>query len=329
MDEAGFEVEAEGESGAGSGDAVGHLPVLMDAVMRLLSPATGERVVDCTLGRGGHAEALLRAVGASGGLTGFDLDGGNLAFARSRLEALTAAGGPAAGAGLRLVHGSFASLATALPEGERVDVLLADLGVASNQIDEPSRGMSFRVADAPLDMRMDRDSGGPTAADLMNEAPVEQIADWLWRYGEERLSRRIARKIGEARSRSPIRTTGDLSRIVRAAYGPSGRKQRIDPATRAFQAIRIVVNGELDALDRLLQALPGRMADGGRAALIAFHSLEDRQVKRAMQRWAGDGRGEALTRKPLVADAAEQARNRRSRSAKLRVFRFGAGPATG
>ncbi|MEM7682198.1 MAG: 16S rRNA (cytosine(1402)-N(4))-methyltransferase RsmH [Planctomycetota bacterium] len=314
----------------GAGQDVGHQPVLLAEVMALLAPRPGERVVDCTLGRGGHAEALLRAVGANGAggsLTGFDLDPENLAYARGRLEALVAQGGDCDGALLRLMHGSFANLATALSRDEKIDVLLADVGVASNQIDDPARGMSFRSADAPLDMRMDSSSPGPTAADLLAEAPVEQIADWLWRYGEERLSRRIARKIGEARAAEPIRTTGALSRLVRSCYGPGGRKQRIDPATRTFQALRIVVNGELESLERLLQGLPGRVANGARVGVIAFHSLEDRLVKQAMARWTDRGLGASARRKPVTATAEEVERNRRSRSAKLRVFRFDAGSA--
>ncbi len=293
--------------------AVGHVPVLMRAVLEVLSPRAGQTAVDCTVGRGGHALELAQRLGPTGRLIALDVDPGNLAFAQARLAGVSCA--------VKFVHASFAALPSVLEElgVAKVDLLLADLGFASNQMDDPARGLSF-AGDGPLDMRLDPTRPG-TAADLVNQLPERELADLIYQYGEERLSRRIARKIVEARRQSPMRTTTDLARIVRSAVG-GPRHQRLDPATRTFMALRIAVNGELDALDALLGHLPRVLAPGGAAAIISFHSLEDRRVKQALVGFKQAGRAEVLTKKPITADDEEILANPRSRSAKLRGMRW-------
>lgn len=309
----------------------GHTPVLVEATLERLSPGPGEVMLDATVGRGGHAEAILPRLAPGGRYIGLDLDAENVAYARRRLDRVAqakAAGvGEAAGegggsVGVVVRKGDFAEGSATLEAlgVERVDLLLADLGFASTQMDNAERGMSF-TADAPLDMRLDRESG-PTAAALLATLGEGELADILWRFGEERFSRRIARKIVERRRDKPISTTRDLADLCASAYGPSGRRQRVHPATRAFMALRIAVNRELERLESLLETLPRLMAPGGRAAIISFHSLEDRAVKRAFRRYADAGAAERLTRKPVIADEAERAVNPRSRSAKLRAVRW-------
>ncbi|MFA9478357.1 16S rRNA (cytosine(1402)-N(4))-methyltransferase RsmH [Phycisphaerales bacterium AB-hyl4] len=306
-------------------DSHGHVPVLMQPVLSLLAAQPGEVMLDATLGRGGHAAAIVPQLGRGGHYIGLDLDAGNLAAAGDRLRPIA----EEADVRLTLEHASFADAASVLRRCgvERVDGLLADLGFASTQMDDPSRGLTFSGA-GPLDMRLNQDQP-LTAATLVNTLSQHDLADLIYRYGEERLSRRIARKIVEARAESPIETTAALAELVRRAYGPQGRKSRIDPATRTFMALRIAVNGELEALDALLAALPGMLATGGRAVLISFHSLEDRRVKRAFAGWREAGEAELLTRKPVVADDAERDANPRSRSAKLRALRWQGVAGTG
>lgn len=328
-----------------SDEAVGHLPVLLEEVVALLAPMPGEVVLDGTVGRGGHAAALIPLIRDGGQYMGMDLDGQNLAFAEARLRPIAEENGVK----LTLVQGNFAGAMSVLRQVGLVgvDMLLADLGFASNQMDDPGRGFSF-MADGPLDMRLsgsgsaEPGTGGVTAASLVNALPESDLADLIYRYGEERLSRRIARKIVERRAESPISRTGELAEICRRAYPPApgrspGRSRRnsggggggggIHPATRTFQALRIAVNGELDALDGLLRGLPGLLAPGGRAGIISFHSLEDRPVKQAFLKMQQDGLAERLTRKPITAGQEETARNPRSRSAKLRGVRR-TGPGT-
>jgi len=291
----------------------GHIPVLPDEVAQLLAPTSGGTLLDCTLGRGGHAALLLPRLAPGGTYIGFDLDEDNLAFARQRLAPIAEQHGIT----LTLHHTNFADARATLGDAS-VDRLLADLGFASAQMDDAARGFSF-TADGPLDMRLNRDQ--PTsAADLVNRLGERELADLIYQLGEERLSRRIARKITEARRKSPITTTSGLAELVSAAYGPAARRSHIHPATRTFMALRIAVNGELEALDRLLDDLPALVRPGGRAAIISFHSLEDRRVKHAMQRLEQDNLGRRLTRKPITASDAEVAANPRSRSAKLRAF---------
>jgi 16S rRNA (cytosine1402-N4)-methyltransferase len=238
-------------------------------------------------------------------LIGLDQDPGMLELARDRL----------AGLPVELVHANFDQLPGVLANRgvTQVDGVFADLGFASDQVDDAARGLSFR-ADGPLDMRLDPTTGA-TAAEYVNELSEAALAEVFWEYGEERHSRRVARKIVERRKTKPFATTADFADVVRSCVPRSGG---IDPATRVFQALRIAVNDELGALDRLLAALPKLVRPGGRVGFVSFHSLEDRRVKHALRVrdvW------EALTKKPVEASDAEQAANPRARSAKLRIAR--------
>jgi 16S rRNA (cytosine1402-N4)-methyltransferase len=281
-----------------------HVPVMPEEVLRLLAPGTGQIVVDATVGAGGHTRLLVEAVGPTGRVIGLDRDAG-------MLEQVKALGH---GASLTLVHANFDRLRAVLDELgiHRVDAILADLGVCSDQLDDPRRGFSFQ-SEGPLDMRLD--PGERTAArDLLRQLNERDLADLFWKYGEERFSRRIARKIVETRRREPLESTEQLAELVRRCV-PRSRGQKIDPATRVFQALRIAVNEELGALERLLKQLPDCIVEGGRVALISFHSLEDRLVKHALRDRAI---WHELTRKPLQAGEEEVGRNPRARSAKLR-----------
>lgn len=297
--------------------ACGHVPVLPEAVLTYLDPRPGRVLLDCTIGRGGHAVMMLPRLHPGGRLIGLDLDADNLAFVRGRLDAAAVAD-----ARVDLVHANFAAAREVLDglEVDGIDGLLADFGFASNQMDDPRRGFSFD-ADGPLDMRMDRASG-LTAADLVNDLPERELADLIHRYGEERRSRGIAAKIAAARRQRPINTTSALAQLVCAAYGGSGRRQRIHPATRTFMALRIAVNAELAGIEQLLAALPRLLRPGARVVMIAFHSLEDRPVKHAFRQWSQEGRAKVLTKKPVRADETEQRGNPRSRSAKLRALQW-------
>jgi 16S rRNA (cytosine1402-N4)-methyltransferase len=275
----------------------------------MLRPERGGLFVDCTVGLGGHARALLEA-GASR-LIGLDRDRDALDLARDALAPWNDR--------VELVHADYRSLADVLDRRRVgfVDGTLADLGVSSLQFDAPGRGFSFQ-RDEPLDMRMDR-SQGDSAADLLARASERELADAIFAYGEERFSRRIARAIIDARSQSPVATTGRLAAIVRRAI-PRRRPMRIDPATRTFQALRIWVNGELDGLDRFVELAARRLTVAARLVIITFHSLEDRIVKhtlRALDR--GTAEMKVLTKKPMVAADEEVSRNPRARSAKLRA----------
>lgn len=295
------------------GDASGHVPVLLDEVLEYLDPQPGQTVVDCTLGRGGHAYEIMKRIGPGGRYIGFDIDAGNLEYARERLSGVE-------GVGFEGYRCNFADAGRYL-EGVKVDGLLADLGYSSTQVDDAERGLGFRT-EGPLDMRLD-DRIEETAGDLVGELDEEDLADLIYRYGEERLSRRIARNIVEIRRRQPITTTTQLAEICLRAYGPGGRRSRIHPATRTFQALRIAVNDELGSLERLIEHLPDWMNhEGGRGVIISFHSLEDRIVKHGYRELARDGGAKLLTRKPVMASEMEQGRNPRSRSAKLRAIRF-------
>ncbi len=285
-----------------------HLPVLLDEVTTWLAPREGSILVDGTAGGGGHAAALSAWVGASGRVIALDRDPAMLELARQAT----------AGLPVTLVHASYAELDRVLEESgiDRIQGVLLDLGLSSDQLAWEGRGFSF-AADGPLDMRFDPDAGGPSAADLVNRLPAEELADLFYQLGEERHSRRIARRIVEVRRGEPFRTTGQLADLVRRSQPrakPRGRS--IDPATRVFQALRIAVNDALGQLDAVLGKLPDVLAPGGRAAIISFHSLEDRRVKWAFK---SDPRWHVLTRKPVTATAGELAVNPRARSAKLRV----------
>jgi len=286
-----------------------HVPVMTAEAIAFLQPNRGGLFVDCTVGLGGHARALLEA-GATR-LIGLDRDPDALAQARETLS-------PWADR-VELVHADYRTLDDVLDARRiaRIDGALADLGVSSMQFDAPGRGFSFQ-RDEPLDMRMDR-SGGETAADLVAHSTERELADAIFQYGEERFSRRIARALVTAREEAPVDTTGRLAAIVRRAI-PRRGPARIDPATRTFQALRIWVNRELDALDRFVAAAAQRLRAGARLVVITFHSLEDRIVKhtlRALQQH--DGVVRVLTKKPLVPRDEEIDRNPRARSAKLRA----------
>jgi 16S rRNA (cytosine1402-N4)-methyltransferase len=286
-----------------------HEPVLTSEALRWLSPERGGLFVDCTVGLGGHARALLEA--GAGRLLGLDRDRDALARAEEALAPW--------GERVELVQADYRSLAGVLDSRgiDRIDGALADLGVSSLQLDAESRGFSFR-RDEPLDMRMDR-SQGPTAADLVKRAPEAELADVIFRFGEERYARRVARALVEARQERPIATTGELAALVRRAV-PHRGWQRIDPATRTFQALRIWVNGELDGLDRFVRDVVLRLRDGARVVVISFHSLEDRIVKHTLRSLDRvEGLVKVLTKRPEVPGDEELGRNPRARSAKLRA----------
>jgi 16S rRNA (cytosine1402-N4)-methyltransferase len=283
----------------------GHEPVLLAETMELLRVRPGGLYVDGTVGLAGHASAVLRASAPDGRLLGFDRDAETLDRARETLAPF--------GDRVHLQHADYRE-AKRLIGSERPDGILLDLGISSVQLDTAERGFSFQ-ADGPLDMRMDR-SQGVTAADVVNRTRETELADLIYRYGEERASRRIARAIVSARERRHFTTTGELADVVRRAAGRS-RRPGLDPATLTFQALRIHVNQELAGLGDALDALMGTLAPGGRLAVIAFHSLEDREVKQSFR--AATARGfTLLTKKPLRAGEDEVRRNPRARSARLR-----------
>lgn len=287
-----------------------HEPVMTAELVAVLRPDRGGHFLDCTVGAGGHARALLQA--GADRVLGLDRDREVLPLAEAVLRPWEDR--------VELVHTDFRHLDEVLNQRNlaTVDGALADLGMSSIQLETEGRGFSFR-RDEPLDMRMDR-STGPTAADVIHDAAEKTLADRIFEYGEERYSRRIARAIVAARSREPLRSTEQLATLVRRVV-PRRRGQRIDPATRTFQALRIWVNQELEGLDQFLRTVCGRLSAGARLAVITFHSLEDRIVKRVLREL---GRGEdialeVLTKRPLRPGADEVARNRRARSAKLRA----------
>jgi 16S rRNA (cytosine1402-N4)-methyltransferase len=292
--------------------STGHDAVLLDEVLDALQVADGKTIVDCTLGRAGHSSAIVQRIGSTGLLIGLDVDSRNLEFAQQRL-----AGSPCR---CRLFHANFAELADVMKETELtgVDGIFADLGLSTNQLFDPQYGLSF-AASMPLDMRIDPRTPR-SAADLVNNLPEEDLANVLYNLADERYSRRIARKIVEARRISPINTTDRLAELVRSAiparYGPP---ERIDPATRTFMALRMAVNDEVGNLRRLLEQAPRFLNPGGRLAIISFHSVEDRLVKQAFRSAEQTGQLTTVTKKPLTPQAQELAANPRSRSAKLRV----------
>lgn len=330
-----------------------HIPVLLDEVLEVLRPRPGEVYVDCTAGLGGHAAAIAARVSPGGTVVLNDADPGNLRRAEAHVKSV-------AGGAVRVeaFHGNFAEVPRRLREvGLIADMVLADLGFASTQVEDAERGLSF-MREGPLDMRFDP-SSPVTAAELVATLPENELARILHEYGEEREARRIARKLVEARRAGPISTTGALAALVRSAVGkrqgdrgrghPRGKGAGgIDPATRTFQALRIAVNDEMGSLTSLLEAVrrearrvaetadPARRAGsplvqgngsawlhpGARIAIISFHSLEDRPVKRAFADMVSAGHAEHLSRKPIMASEAEVSRNARSRSAKLRAVRI-------
>jgi 16S rRNA (cytosine1402-N4)-methyltransferase len=290
-----------------------HQPVLVNEVLDWLVPVPGAAsiIVDGTVGGGGHAAALAQRLGAGGRLIGLDRDPAMLALAESTLQA--------AGVGPRvtLVHDAYQELREVLDRLgiERVHGILLDLGLSSDQLAWDGRGFSFST-DGPLDMRFDPGQPGLTALELVNRSSEADLARLFFELGEDRFSRRIAREIIKARSQEPIRTTGQLAELVRRSVPAKFRHGPIHPATRVFQALRIAVNDELGQLDAALGFIPELLSAGGRAAIISFHSLEDRRVKLAFRT---DPRLKVLTKKPVTPTAGELAVNPRARSAKLRV----------
>ena len=287
-----------------------HEPVMVTEVLDMLTPSRGGLFVDCTVGLGGHARALLE--GGATHLVALDRDAAALGRAQEVLAPF--------GERVTFVHADYRDLPNVLDARgwSHVDGALADLGVSSMQLDADGRGFSFR-RDEPLDMRMDQ-SSGPTAAELLRDVDEHTLADVIFQFGEERYSRRVARAIVMARQQTPLATTGQLAAIVRLAI-PRRGYQRIDPATRTFQALRIWVNRELDGLDAFLAAAAERLRGGARLAVITFHSLEDRIVKHAFRAIEQSGRAiRILTKRPLVPTETEVARNPRARSAKLRAI---------
>lgn len=292
-----------------------HEPVMVREILEDLRLEPGQTVFDGTLGLGGHSAAFLNAVNPGGILVGTDWDESMLDEARSHLAPTSAA----LKVDVRLVRADFRDLAQlALDWGLRANGILLDLGLNSAQVDDPARGFSFQ-GDGPLDMRMDRAQGEPASA-VLNRMTPGQIEIMLKDYGDERWARAIAKQIVDRRKAKPLKTTQDLVDCVLAAIPPGAREKRIHPATRTFQAVRIYVNGELDALDEALRELAERLAPGGTLSVLSYHSGEDRIVKHVFRDLDGSGFQE-LHRKPVEAGDAEVRANPRARSAKLRSLR--------
>ena len=306
-----------------------HRPVLLEEVLELLAIKPQGVYVDCTLGGGGHAAAILDCLETGGLLVGLDQDDDALAAAGDRLAGLTST------AGRLLVRSNFSDLSDVMTGNQiaGADGILADLGVSSWQLDEAERGFAYNQ-DGPLDMRMDR-RRPMTAARLVNTASEAELTRILQEYGEERYARRISRAIVVRRAREPFTTTGELSDLIRSAMPAAARQEAQHPAKRSFQALRIAVNGELDALAQLLAEAPRHLKEGGRLCIITFHSLEDRLVKDAFRTLMNPcicprdlpvcacgrvSQGRVITRRPVMASPSEQAANPRSRSARLRCF---------
>lgn len=303
-----------------------HKPVLLEEAVDLLDVRPGGLYVDCTVGMGGHASEILRRLGDSGLLIGFDRDPDALAAAAERLSFGSTR--------LELIRDDFRSLPSRLAEIEKVDGFLFDLGVSSLQLDDPERGFSLRN-DGPLDMRMDR-GAQLTAADLVNTAPPEELARIFREFGEEPSARRIAAAIVQHRRQQRLTRTSDLAGLIERIKGTRpGRSRRIHPATQVFQALRIAINKELEGLEDILRHAIGKLGPAGRIVVISFHSLEDRIVKKTFQMEAGrcvckrpadfctctrQERVRVLTRRPMTASKSEVAENPRARSAKLRAI---------
>jgi len=301
---------SEGAHGAGQ---VGHVSVLLKEAIDFLTIRRGGTYIDATLGLGGHSFEIAKRLGPQGHLIGFDKDPNAIELARQRLSRIGGDDRPK----ITLLHGSYAEVPQHVPAAS-ADGLLADLGVSSLQFGDAARGFSFQ-AEGPLDMRMDPHAGR-TADQVVNHMREQDLANVIYEFGEERRSRRIARAIVRAR---PIRTTAHLAQVISAALRSMkhhrGAQEKIHPATRTFQAIRIFVNRELDDLKALLAAAPQALKAGGRLVVISFHSLEDRLVKDALREGAKTGLYDVLTKKPVTATEEEIDRNPRSRSAKLRA----------
>lgn len=290
-----------------------HVPVLSEEICRWLIQRSNGVYVDCTLGAGGTARKIIEKAGVNAVVIGVDRDSEAISLAKENLKPYESS--------VIFFNGNFSHLKRFVNEGgyEEVDGIVFDLGVSSMQLDQSLRGFSFSL-DGPLDMRMDR-TQSLTAEGLVNQLPEKQLADLIFRYGEERYSRRIAKAIVSARVTNPIRTTGSLARIIEGAVPTVYRRGRVHPATRTFQALRIVVNQELDVLEESLRTAVELLKVGGRICVLSFHSLEDRVVKHAFRKLAGMDRPllRILTKKPVTPSDQEIRNNPRARSAKLRV----------
>ncbi len=291
-----------------------HVPVLLQEVVRALDPRPGDFMIDGTVDGGGHAAAVIQAIGPTGKFLGVDLDEAMLAECRKRVPVR---------AGVTLRVGNYADLPELVArEGlGRADGLLLDLGFSSEQLEHSGRGFSFSEASRNEPLLMTYDDARTPVRDLLERISERELADLIFQLGGERSSRRIAGAIVTARRKQRIRTSGDLADIVRAALPKGYERGRIDPATRTFQALRIAANGELANLERILGSLGDLMAPGGRVAIITFHSLEDRKVKQSFRELARTGEWEFMSKKPIPPSFGEIVQNPRSRSAKLRTLR--------
>lgn len=292
-----------------------HVPVMVAEVLEFLVPQAGGVYVDLTAGDGGHMVALLEASRPDGRVIGFDVDATAIARARERMARF--------GARAQVLHDNYANgVSVVQAQGiMAVDGMVADLGVSSQQIDLAGRGFSFQKT-GPLDMRMDR-SRGVTAAELVQTASEQELVHWFYTYGEERFAKRIARAICARRAVAPVQTTAELADLVRGAIPGAARHaggRRIDPATRVFQALRIVVNGELLNVERMLEMAPRLLRVGARLVVMSYHSLEDRLVKHRFRRYAVEEGFRLVVKRPVEASAQEVRDNPRARSAKLRVL---------
>ncbi len=288
-----------------------HIPVLAEILVEQINLPTDAVMVDATIGHGGHSYLFAKKLGQSGIIIGMDVDEDALQKTQDVLKGVDCR--------LILVHSNFSQISEVLREKgiEKVDFILADLGLCSGQIDNEKFGLSFQT-NMPLDMRIDKRLTH-SAADIINRTDEKSLADLIFKYGQDRASRRIARFIIQARKENKITTTGRLAEIVSRALGKKGNRSRIHPATRTFQALRIVVNKELTNLEKLLEAAPVLLNEKGWIAIISYHSLEDRIVKTDFRQNAANGIYNIVTKKPLVPSQEEINENRRARSAKLRI----------
>jgi len=303
-----------------------HVPVLLKEAIEILDPQPGEFFIDGTLGAGGHAVEIFKHIMPGGKLLGVDLDGNSLKNAELKISTELRIKNLELRRDLILLQGNYADIPEILKKLRetnssvplRVNGLIVDLGLSSDQLENSNRGFSFQKNE-PLDMRFSLESGGQTAGEIINSFNEKDLADIFWKYGEEKNSRKIAKAVVEKRRKNRIKTTFELAEAVESA---APRRGKIHPATKVFQALRIYVNGELENLGRLLGGLNGILAEGGRAGIISFHSLEDRLVKNYFREMAKSGRAEILTKKPITPSQEEIKNNQRSRSAKLRAIKL-------
>lgn len=313
-------MENENEGSGFKIQALRHTPVLLKEVIGNLDPRPGEFFIDGTFGAGGHSAEIFKKISPKGVLLGIDWDENAIKYGKKQM---------ANRSNVVLVQGNYAELPEILKKNKlpKADGLLLDLGFSSDQIEGMGRGFSF-LKNEPLDMRYDVEIRNeklemrPTAAEVINSHSEKDLADIFYKFGEERLSRRIAKAIIERRKKERILTTGDLAEIIKGAVPKSYERGRIHPATRVFQALRIYINGELENIQKVLENLEKIIKPNGRVAIISFHSLEDRIVKHFFKQMEKDGKCKILTKKPIVASQEEILTNPRSRSAKLRVIRM-------